>query len=237
MACQSSENLKSEIIEEVMSELDEFTLRSGEYWQQHFDETAILTKKETQKAFINVFTRELKSKTHNEITETVESLNLSVNDGKKLLACLKTGEKDLSEDCLNRIGMIMTPFANSFFEYMGENAYYTAFDYVINGANLVEKTADSSDCLSLKIGEFFSKQDSVKIIRANKFQMEIKGTDTTKFNLMWSDKCTYKLSPINGKNDTIFTYEIIDKVKSGYRFIGRMYIDNNLTTSQIGIVE
>jgi len=217
--------------------VDGIILKSGEFWSEYFEETPILPKKEAQQIFITVFIRELQSKSHNEITEIVESLNLSKADSKKLLICLKTQEEDLSENCLNRIGMIMTPFATSFLERLGQDASSTAFEYIINETNLIEKTIDSLDCLSLKTGDFFSKQDSIKIVRTDKFQMEIRGTDTTKFNLVWSDECAYKLSPINGKNDTTSTYEIIDKVKSGYRFIGKMYVDNNLTISQIGIVE
>ncbi len=236
MACQNSENYDARIIKHVSGDMEEFVLKSGEYWEEYFDENAILTKKESQQTFINVFVEELKPKSQNKITQIVESLNLSNLQGRELLRCLKTEEKDLSEDCLDKIGMIMTPFATSFLEEMVQDASCTAFDYIINEPNLIEKKADSLDCQSLKTGIFFSVQDSMKIVRTDKFQVETIGANVKKLNIEWSDKCTYKLTPLS-QSDTILTYEIIDKMKSGYRFISRMYIDDKLICSDIGIVQ
>ena len=65
--------------------------------------------------------------------------------------------------------------------------------------------------------------------------MEILGTDTTTFKVEWVNDCTYQLIPLNN-SDTTATYEILNKVESGYRYVSRRYVGDNLIASEISVV-
>lgn len=240
IACQSSNNYKTEIKNEVNKGLEKLIVITKKICKEHFDKNKVLQDKEMEDTFFDILDKVLRRKIDEEVNHIVSSLNFSDNDSKTLLECLKShsGENQ-SDECLNLIAPIMMPISIKF-DKIGEESYFETIDELINKLDIVDENISKLECSTLKKGQFYYMKpfigDSVKIIRTQKEQVEIDKQDTVIFNIEWKNNCTYELAAKDAKSDTTLIYEMIDKVESGYRYISKMYVNNKLTRTDIGVV-